>query len=172
MEMDSWRVCSSCKRGIAFGGAYYVCSVSTCTRPGTDYVFCSMPCFDTHIPTLRHREAWAEDRVAPMQATPAAAPASGGQGDVPRRRVVSAGSTSPVASSPVGPSGGAGVPPREILVVVSKFKSYVKAVSGMNTSEGVYEPLSEALRALADEAIERAQADGRKTLMSRDIPRH
>jgi histone H3/H4 len=57
----------------------------------------------------------------------------------------------------------------EVLVVASKVKSYIKAKSGMNTSATVMEALSARVRRLADEAIARAQADGRKTVMDRDF---
>jgi len=57
----------------------------------------------------------------------------------------------------------------EILVVVSKLKNYVRAKSGMNTSGNVAPKVSEIIRSLCDEAIERARQDGRKTLMDRDF---
>ena len=59
--------------------------------------------------------------------------------------------------------------PQEVLVVVSKLKAYVKARSGMNTSDGVVDVLSAKLRKLCDAAIEVAQADGRKTVLDRDF---
>jgi histone H3/H4 len=59
---------------------------------------------------------------------------------------------------------------REILVVVSKVKNYIRARSGMNTSGNVTAVLSDHLRRLCDEAIENARKDGRKTVMDRDLP--
>jgi histone H3/H4 len=59
--------------------------------------------------------------------------------------------------------------PQDVLVVVSKMKAYVKARSGMNTSDGVTDVLSAKIRKLCDAAIEVAQADGRKTVMDRDF---
>jgi len=59
--------------------------------------------------------------------------------------------------------------PLDVLVVVSKLKAYVKARSGMNTSDGVTDVLSAKLRKLCDAAIEVAQADGRKTVLDRDF---
>ena len=59
--------------------------------------------------------------------------------------------------------------PQDVLVVVSKMKAYVKARSGMNTSDGVVDVLSEKIRKLCDAAIEVAHADGRKTVMDRDF---
>jgi histone H3/H4 len=58
---------------------------------------------------------------------------------------------------------------KEILVVVSKLKSYIKARSGMNTSGTVADVLSDAIRSLCDDAIERARADRRKTVKDRDF---
>lgn len=57
----------------------------------------------------------------------------------------------------------------EILVVASKLKAYIREKSGMNTSAAVVEVLSNKLRGLCDEAIERAKQDGRKTVMDRDF---
>ena len=59
--------------------------------------------------------------------------------------------------------------PQDVLVVVSKMKAYVKARSGMNTSDGVTDVLSAKIRKLCDAAIEVANADGRKTVMDRDF---
>ena len=58
---------------------------------------------------------------------------------------------------------------QEVLVVVSKIKSYIKGKSGMNTSGGAATVLSDAVRRLCDEAVERARSDGRKTVMDRDF---
>ena len=46
----------------------------------------------------------------------------------------------------------------EILVVVSKLKAYVRERSGMSTSDSVSELLSDRLRRMCDEAIQRAAA--------------
>jgi histone H3/H4 len=58
----------------------------------------------------------------------------------------------------------------EVLVVASKIKTYIKTKSGMNTSAAVMERLSQKVRQLADEAIENAKREGRKTVMDRDFP--
>src|SRR5881409_1139318 len=63
-----WLLCSACRKGIAFGAIHWVCSVSTCNRARTRLVFCSVPCWDSHVATLRHRDAWAEDKIAPSKA--------------------------------------------------------------------------------------------------------
>ena len=58
---------------------------------------------------------------------------------------------------------------KEILVVASKIKKYVRSVAGMSTSANVLPKLSDAIRSLCDQAIENARADGRKTVMDRDF---
>lgn len=58
---------------------------------------------------------------------------------------------------------------KEVLLVVSKLKAYIRAQSGMNTSGGVAPVLSDMVRRLCDDAVSRAQADGRKTVMERDF---
>lgn len=58
---------------------------------------------------------------------------------------------------------------KEVLIVASKLKSYIKDKAQMNTSGAVVEALSEKVRQLTDQAIARAQADGRKTVMDRDF---
>ena len=65
--MTAWTRCTACKRDIAFGAVYWVCSVSTCTRRNTDYTFCSVACWDSHVATLRHRDAWAVEATAPTR---------------------------------------------------------------------------------------------------------
>ena len=57
----------------------------------------------------------------------------------------------------------------DVLVVVSRFKNYVRERFGMNTSDGVMEVLSDHLRALCHRAAENARNDGRKTVMDRDF---
>ena len=59
---------------------------------------------------------------------------------------------------------------KEVLVVISKLKNYIRTASGMNTAGTVGPVLSEIIRKLCDEAIEHAKKDGRKTVMDRDFP--
>jgi hypothetical protein len=59
--------------------------------------------------------------------------------------------------------------PGDVLVVASKLKSYVRAASGMNTSDRVMEVLSERVRRLCDRAIRNAERAGRKTVLDRDF---
>ena len=70
METDEakWRPCSSCKGDIDFGEVYYVCDVPTCNRGATDLRFCSIECWDVHVPVMRHRNPGAVEKRAPAQA--------------------------------------------------------------------------------------------------------
>src|SRR6185503_7093304 len=68
METRSYyRLCSSCKKELPFGAGYYRCSVSTCNRARMPLTFCSVACFEAHVPVVRHREAWAEEATAPTR---------------------------------------------------------------------------------------------------------
>ncbi len=58
---------------------------------------------------------------------------------------------------------------KEVLVVASKIKNYIREQSEMNTSAGVLDALSDRLRAICDQAIENARHDGRKTVKDRDV---
>ena len=115
---------------------------------------------------MRHRDAWAEEKRAPSEAEWA-------RENAEREAAKPAVSSAPRADS--SPSSSAPVElhdenlPHDILVVVSKLKAYVRARSGMNTSDSVMEVLSERLRRLCDEGIRSAADDGRKTVMDRDF---
>jgi len=149
----AWARCNSCKGDIDFDQTYYVCSISTCNRKGNELRFCSVECWDVHVPVMRHREAWAEERRSPNQAQ--------WERDNP---------PAPARPDPAPAATLNDVElPREILIVVSKLKAYVRARSGMNTSDSVMELLSDRLRALCDEGIRHAASDGRRTLMDRDF---
>lgn len=154
---EVWRNCSSCKSEIGLATDYYTCSVSTCNQKNTNYVFCSVACFERHLPGARHKDAWAEQNTAPRHAVPAAAnntPAPG------QRRII-ASKPSPVTSNVSVPM--------EVLVVVSKLKAYIKAKYDYNTSNDVIDKLTEMIRIECDKAADRARADGRKTVMGRDF---
>ncbi|NOY52163.1 MAG: hypothetical protein GXP58_00915 [Deltaproteobacteria bacterium] len=57
----------------------------------------------------------------------------------------------------------------EVLVVVSKVKNYIRSASGMNTAGNVASALSDLIRKMCDQAIEKARSDRRKTVMDRDF---
>jgi hypothetical protein len=67
-EASFWKRCSTCKTEIPFTTTYWVCNVSTCNRPRTALAFCSVNCWDAHVPMLRHRDAWAEEARSPTAA--------------------------------------------------------------------------------------------------------
>ena len=58
---------------------------------------------------------------------------------------------------------------KEILVVSSKIKKYVKEISGLSTSASVMEILSAKVEELCKGAIEKAKEAKRKTVMDRDF---
>lgn len=60
-------------------------------------------------------------------------------------------------------------PEKDVLVVVSKLKNYIRERSGMNTAGNAAPALSDLIRTLCDQAIERARKDGRKTIKDRDF---
>ena len=57
----------------------------------------------------------------------------------------------------------------EVLVVTSKVKKFIKESGGCNTSAETIAMLSEAVEKLCRKGIDNAKADGRKTVMARDI---
>lgn len=57
----------------------------------------------------------------------------------------------------------------EVLVVTSKVKKYIKEKGECNTSSETVEVLSKAVERLCEKGFQSAKADGRKTVMARDI---
>jgi hypothetical protein len=170
-----WKKCSACKKSIGFKSRYYVCSVSTCQGLRTGYVFCSVPCWDSHVPGARHRDAGALERTSPANAEAARVLEASAGASVPVK---------PVATPSVVKAGGApadgvrrivtssqpkpGIP-REVLIVASKCKDYIRLRSEFNTSASVMDALSDIVRRLCDDAIDRAREEGRKTVLDRDF---
>jgi hypothetical protein len=159
---DFYKRCSTCKSPIDFGATYYTCSVSTCNRPKLALFFCSVPCWEAHVPEARHRDAWAEQQKAPFRTESAAVHAEQPSPPV-RARVVTAASAGPSIVSADADADD------DALVVVSKLKRYIRVRSEMNTSDTVFGPLSNHLRQLCNEAIRNAARDGRKTVLDRDF---
>lgn len=153
-----WRKCSSCKVPIEFKAKYYVCSVSTCNALRTGYVFCNVSCFEKHLPGARHRDAGAVEKIAGNTPYSAEEPlASSPQ----RKMAISSPNVSAIQSK--------NQIPKDILVVASKLKDYIKARSEMNTSQSVMDILSDQIRRLCDDAIDKARIAGRKTVLDRDF---
>ncbi len=142
------------------------------------------------------KEAWQREQASvaaePPRPTPAPAPApviravpssapapafrpmaSGSQAQVPPnapRRVV--GDASPATAAAVeGSVRLADLVDRDMLIVISKLKKYIKDRSGMNCSDAVAEVLSEHVRVICDDSIRAAARDERKTVLDRDVPR-
>jgi len=57
----------------------------------------------------------------------------------------------------------------DLLVVTSKVKKYIKEKAQMSTSANSMAALTQKVKEACDQAIQNAQADGRKTVMDRDI---
>ncbi len=66
-DSGTWMLCSSCRKPIAYDTDYYACSVSTCNRKRLPLYFCSLECWDAHLPGARHRDAWAEEKRSPKR---------------------------------------------------------------------------------------------------------
>ena len=177
--MSTWRPCSSCKKPLAHGALYWVCNVSTCNRKRTPFQFCSVRCWDAHVPVMNHRNAWCEERPAP---SPPPRPSAG----LPRAD----GSRPPGATTPEAARGPTHAEMREarlharkarlarphdaviekdILIVASRLKKYINERSGYNTSADVLEALSDIVRSESNRAIDNARADGRRTVKGRDF---
>jgi hypothetical protein len=175
---ETWLKCSACKNPIAFRATHWVCSVSTCNRARMKLVFCTVSCWDSHVAMLRHRDAWAVEAKAPTKEAwdqelaenpPEVSPAPKPSAAPAVRRVV--GDASPATAAAVEGNVQLADAEREILIVVSKMKKYIKDRSGMNCGDSVAEILSEHVRALCDDAIRTAARDERKTVLDRDLPK-
>ena len=159
-EGSQWCRCSACKKPIPFASGYWVCNVSTCNRKRTGLVFCSVDCWEVHLPTANHRESWALERTAPTGAEYARSAVDVKEKKTVRRRQVRPDSTR-----------SASAPPTEVLIVASRLKEFVRGHSGFSTSDRVLEPLSEIVRRVCEKAIRNAAREGRRTILGRDIPR-
>ena len=57
----------------------------------------------------------------------------------------------------------------DVLVVASKVKAFIKQNGDCNTSGETIDALSKAVEKMLSAAIESAKAQGRKTVMARDV---
>ena len=189
MSNDLWRRCSACKNPILHRATYWVCSVSTCNRKRTGMAFCTVSCWEVHLPIANHRESWAVEEKAPgtgsfIEDTNRES-ARATRGSVSRRApkprpkpdVVpvsrSAGSHEASRPAPQSPPAEreAHAVEQELLVIVSRMKEYIRWKSGFNTSDRVAGPLSDIVRKACNEAIQAAERDERKTVLDRDVPK-
>ncbi len=128
-----------------------------------------MTCFEAHLPGARHRDAGAVEKQAPnVPFTAVEGEAAPVAVTTPRRVIAPSSSSSAPQSAGKSHSTGASIP-RETLVVVSKVKDYIRARSEMNTSDGIMMLLSDRVRQICDEAIDKAREEGRKTVLDRDL---
>src|SRR3954470_2917056 len=65
----AWMKCTECREDIVYGATYWECSVSTCNRSRMPLYFCSVVCWDSHLSTVRHRDAYAVEARAPNKET-------------------------------------------------------------------------------------------------------
>jgi hypothetical protein len=214
---DVWKKCTECRTDIPFGATYQQCSVSTCNRARMPLVFCSVVCWDSHLSSVRHRDAGAIEAKAPSKAqwekelaemppekpappptadkpppprAPAPTPMAGTgvvagvarrsdetrpnlvppmpAADGQRRVVTTTPTPAPTSDGSVVLSD---VEDKDVLIVVSKLKKYIKDRSGFNTSDQIVDLLSDHVRAICDEAIRAAARNDRKTVLERDVPR-
>jgi len=184
-EPGTWRRCSACKKPIALGATYWICNVSTCNRTRTALAFCSVTCWEVHLPEAHHRESWALERTAPKTAAAPGATKTAAAPGATKTAAAGAGAGAmkpapPPEASPrqgqrrlVRPAAASNRPsaPREVLIIASRLKDYIRVRSGFHTSESVLDPLSEAVRHLCDEAILKAEREGRRTVLERDVPK-
>lgn len=60
----TFAICAMCKNPILMGSKYFKCTVSTCNTKRLKLAFCSIVCWDAHVPGARHRDAAAIEVVA------------------------------------------------------------------------------------------------------------
>lgn len=159
ISVEFWKKCSSCKKPLAWGSQYYVCSVSTCNGQRTGYVFCGMPCFEVHLPGARHRDAGGIKKTAPLKSDSQVVQSEPEPGP---RKIIPTGQR-------IIPTQPAVIKPKEILIVASKLKDYISQKADMNTSAAVMDVLSDIVRRACDDAIDQARVEGRKTVLDRDF---
>ena len=180
---EQWKSCGSCKKPILYRQKYWICSVSSCNRARYKLVFCKLSCWDAHVPVMNHRSAWAEEETAPAgpESTAASLPRVGASRSKPparpkpagrqtiRRTPASSSNDSSARRRVIRPSTPEAVIDKEILVVASRLKKYIKDQSDMSTSADALEALSDIIRRECRLAIQEAKAEGRRTVKARDF---
>ena len=63
--MGAWAVCSICRKDIVHGGVFFRCAISTCNSGKTKLAFCSVECWDAHLPAVRHKNPSCFEERAP-----------------------------------------------------------------------------------------------------------
>ena len=159
MNDSYWRKCIVCKKEINYSTKYYKCSIPSCDKKRSPAQFCSVDCWDVHRSIMGHKSAGADEYHSPSKGEAEIAESKSGKVRIVKSPNINSINTS-VNNLNV---------PREILVVVSKYKAFVKAAGDLNTSGDVADVLSDILREKTLDAIQKAKRDGRKTLMGKDF---
>ncbi len=161
MEQNYFRRCSSCKKEIGFGKIYQVCEITSCKKHG----FCSVNCWNLHNEIMNHKNAGAIESIAPFS------PMSSDESAPPRRIIINKTQNSENIANQDSSSANSKISPMEseILIVASKLKQYIKDKYDLNTSQNVFDILSNIVRQKADEAAKNAIQSQRKTVMDRDF---
>ena len=156
-----WEKCRTCGKTIGFSSKYWTCSVSSCNRKSNPLIFCSVDCWEIHAPVMNHKNAGADENFSPPRGNP--------QTVLIRKEGSKEVTTVKVPQSHPQSQSHHNRPEKEILIVASKLKQYIKDRSDMNTAASVMDRLSDLVRDLCDQAIDHARQEGRKTVMDRDF---
>lgn len=167
-EQNYWKKCSSCKKEIPFRGTYYACSVSTCRSVRTSLAFCSVSCWDAHLGYARHRDAYAEEEIAPGPEAAVQSEPDSVSNDKPEKEKTKP-MTEPHKTVVQLKQTPADAIETDTLVVVSKVKQLIRDQSGFNTSQCCIDALTKKVVIECLRGIESAKSNGRKTVMGRDV---
>jgi len=116
--------------------------------------FCSVRCWDAHLPEMRHREKWAVEKRSPTRAQHQAALAELADKEA---RQTAAATKDALPKRVAGASADdAEDLSDEILIVASRLKDYVTDHFALRTSDSVLVALSELVRGLISDAVDRA----------------
>ena len=162
--MEIWKKCNTCKKEILLRSQYYRCSVSTCRTKHTGFAFCSVSCWDAHIGFYNHRNAYAEEEMAPAALETTLPQAQ----SLPKEKVMTEENENKKTIVFRAPTAADHVEV-ETLVVVSKVKKLVQDRAGMNSSQCFVDALTRKVVEQTLKGIERAKVAGRKTVMGRDL---
>ncbi len=114
---------------------------------------------------MNHKNAGAIESIAPFS------PMSSDESAPPRRIIINKTQNSENIANQDSSSANSKISPMEseILIVASKLKQYIKDKYDLNTSQNVFDILSNIVRQKADEAAKNAIQSQRKTVMDRDF---
>lgn len=67
MTKNTFGRCCMCRKEIPYEAQYYRCSVGTCNLGRIKLLFCSIKCWEDHLPTARHKSADYVTESAPKK---------------------------------------------------------------------------------------------------------